>query len=165
MYDSTPEALRMKTFSLAAAVRANDPVRRTCRCSKLAYSIIDHQILNYAKPDWLIAVSGRRFQGRIEDPRKTWKLSLDVESFKRWYDYSRARDDMLAATHTDYAPWHIVQADDKKRARLNCISHFLSQIPYQVLPQDKIILGKRNMKGSYEDTAAIAEFGYIPEKY
>lgn len=108
----------------------------------------------------------RRFQGRIEDPRKTWKLSpMDVESFKRWYDYSRARDDMLAATHTEHAPWHLVQADDKKRARLNCISHFLSQIPYQVLPRDKITLGKRNMKGSYDDTAAIAEFGYIPEKY
>jgi len=109
---------------------------------------------------------GRRFRRRIDDPRKTWKLSpMDVESFRRWYDYSRARDDMLAATHTESAPWHLVQADDKKRARLNCISHLLSQIPYQELPRDKVTLGKRNMKGSYDDQASIAEFGFIPEKY
>ena len=108
----------------------------------------------------------RRFRRRIEDLRKTWKLSpMDVESFKRWYDYSQARDDMLAATHTEPAPWHLVQADDKKRARLNCISHFLGQIPYQELPRDKVTLGKRNMKGSYDDKASIAEFGFIPERY
>ena len=108
----------------------------------------------------------RRFRRRIEDPRKTWKLSpMDVESFKRWYDYSQARDDMLAATHTEPAPWHLVQADDKKRARLNCISHLLGQIPYQELPRDKVTLGKRNMKGSYDDKASIAEFGFIPERY
>ena len=108
----------------------------------------------------------RRFQARIEDPRKVWKLSpMDVESFKRWYDYSRARDDMLAATHTDYAPWHVVRADDKKRARLNCISHFLSQIPYKKLPREKVTLGKRNMKGKYDDQSSFADFGHIPEKY
>ena len=109
---------------------------------------------------------GRRFRRRIDDPRKTWKLSpMDVESFRRWYDYSRARDDMLAATHTESAPWHLVQADDKKRARLNCISHLLGQIPYQELPRDKVTLGKRNMKGSYDDKASIEEFGFIPERY
>ena len=108
----------------------------------------------------------RRFQRRIEDPRKTWKLSpMDVESFKRWYQYSRARDDMLAATHTDYAPWFVVQADDKRHARLNCISHFLSQIPYQALPRDKVNLGKRNMQDSYDDDATIRQFGFIPEKF
>ena len=108
----------------------------------------------------------RRFRRRIEDLRKTWKLSpMDVESFKRWYDYSQARDDILASTHTEPAPWHLVQADDKKRARLNCISHLLGQIPYQELPQDKVTLGKRNMKGSYDDKASIAEFGFIPERY
>ena len=108
----------------------------------------------------------RRFERRIEDPRKTWKLSpMDVESFKRWYDYSRARDDMLKATHTGYAPWHLVQADDKKRARLNCISHFLSQIRYKELPREKVILGKRNMKGKYDDEASIADFNFIPETY
>ena len=90
----------------------------------------------------------RRFQARIDDPRKVWKLShMDVESFNRWYDYSRARDDMLAATHTDWAPWYIVRADNKRRARLNCISHFLSQIPYKKLSRDKVDLGKRSKKG------------------
>ena len=90
---------------------------------------------------------------------------MDVESFKRWYDYSRARDDMLKATHTGYAPWHLVQADDKKRARLNCIAHFLSQIPYEDLPQEKVTLGKRNMKGKYDDEASLADYKYIPQKY
>jgi polyphosphate kinase 2 (PPK2 family) len=108
----------------------------------------------------------RRFQARIDDPRKVWKLSpMDVESFKRWYDYSRARDDMLAATSTDYAPWHLVRADVKKHARLNCISHFLSQIPYEALPREKIKLGKRNTKDKYNDQASVADFDYIPEKF
>jgi polyphosphate kinase 2 (PPK2 family) len=108
----------------------------------------------------------RRFRARIEDPRKVWKLSpMDVESFRRWYDYSRARDDMLAATSTDYAPWHIVQADSKKHARLNCISHLLSQIPYKKLPREKVELGKRNKRGKYDDQASIAAFSRIPEKY
>jgi hypothetical protein len=90
---------------------------------------------------------------------------MDVESFKRWYEYSRARDDMLAATNTDYAPWRVVRADDKKRARLNCISHLLGQIPYEELPREKIDLGKRSMKGKYDDEATIREFSFIPEKY
>ena len=108
----------------------------------------------------------RRFRRRMDDPRKTWKLSpMDVESFKRWYDYSRARDAMLAATHTDYAPWHLVQADDKKRARLNCIAHFLSQVPYKKLPREKVVLGKRNMRGKYDDEGSIADFGFIRERY
>jgi polyphosphate kinase 2 len=108
----------------------------------------------------------RRFEARISDPRKTWKLSpMDVESFKRWYDYSHARDDMIAATSTDHAPWHIVRADSKKRARLNCISHLLSQIPYKELPHVKINLGKRNSKGAYDDEAFITKFGTIPEPY
>jgi len=106
----------------------------------------------------------RRFLARIEDPRKVWKLSpMDVESFKRWYDYSRARDDMIAATSTDYAPWHIVRADSKKRARLNCIAHLLSQVPYKKLPREKVELGKRNMKGKYDDQASIDSFTAIPE--
>ena len=108
----------------------------------------------------------RRFRARIEDPRKVWKLSpMDVASFSRWYDYSRARDDMIAATSMDYAPWHVVRADSKKRARLNCISHLLSQFPYKDLPLDKVKLGKRNTKGSYDDEASIAKFNVIPEKY
>ena len=108
----------------------------------------------------------KRFRARIEDPRKTWKLSpMDVESFTRWYDYSRARDDMLAATDTDFAPWHVVRADSKKHARLNCISHLLSQIPYETVPLDKVDLGKRSRKGSYDDKASIAHFKAVPEVY
>ena len=108
----------------------------------------------------------RRFQRRIDDPRKTWKLSpMDLESFKRWYEYSRARDAMLAATSTDYAPWHVIRADDKKRARLNCISHLLSQIPYKELPRAKVVLGKRNVKGKYDDQASMANLNFVPEKY
>lgn len=116
--------------------------------------------------DISMAEQERRFQARIDDPRKIWKLSpMDLESFKRWYDYSRARDDMLAATSTGWAPWHIVNADNKRRARLNCISHFLSQIPYKKLPRDKVKLGARNMKGKYDDLKPIAQFSLIPEKY
>jgi polyphosphate kinase 2 len=108
----------------------------------------------------------RRFQARIDDPRKVWKLSpMDVESFKRWYEYSRARDDMLAATHTDWAPWYIVRADNKRRARLNCISHLLSLIPHSELAREKVELGKRNMKGKYDDQMSIAQYNFVPEKY
>ena len=108
----------------------------------------------------------RRFQARIDDPRKVWKLSpMDVASFNRWYDYSRARDEMLAATHSDWAPWNIVRADNKRRARLNCISHLLSQVPYKKLTFDKVKLGKRSMKGRYDDQASIAQYRFISEKY
>ena len=73
----------------------------------------------------------RRLEARIDDPRKIWKLSpMDLKSYGRWYDYSRARDDMFKATDTPWAPWHVVRSDDKRRARLNVISHLLSQIPY-----------------------------------
>ncbi len=105
----------------------------------------------------------RRFRARITDPRKLWKLSpMDVESYKRWYDYSRARDAMLKATDTDRAPWHIVQADDKRRARLNCISHLLSQIPYKDLTGKPVKLGKRNTKGKYDDQASVAKRRFVP---
>lgn len=108
----------------------------------------------------------RRFQSRIDDPRKIWKLSpMDLESYKRWYSYSRARDRMLAATDTDHAPWHIVRSDDKRRARLNCISHLLSQIPYEELPRKKVHLGKRNMKGKYDDNSSLEGRHFIPERH
>jgi polyphosphate kinase 2 len=108
----------------------------------------------------------RRFQQRIEDPRKIWKLSpMDIESYHRWYQYSRARDRMLVATDTDHAPWHIVRSDDKKRARLNCISHLLSQFPYKDLPREKVKLGKRSMKGKYDDQASLEGRKFIPEKF
>jgi hypothetical protein len=88
-----------------------------------------------------------------------------VASFKRWYEYSRARDDMLAATSTRHAPWYIVPADNKRRARLNCISHLLSMVPYKKLPREAVKLGKRRMKGQYDDHESIARFRFIPEKY
>lgn len=106
----------------------------------------------------------RRFKARINDPRKTWKLSpMDIESFNRWYDYSHARDRMLAATDTDHAPWHIVRSDNKKQARLNCITHLLSQIPYREVSREKVKLGKRSMKGKYDDIAAIKDANFIEE--
>jgi polyphosphate kinase 2 len=108
----------------------------------------------------------RRFQQRIDDPRKVWKLSpMDVESYNRWHQYSRARDRMLEATDTDNSPWHIVRSNDKKRARLNCISHLLSQIPYEETQREKVKLGKRSMKGGYDDQATLAGRRFIPEKY
>ncbi len=108
----------------------------------------------------------RRFRGRIEDPRKIWKLSpMDLESYRRWYQYSIARDHMLAATDTDWAPWYIVHADNKRRARLNCISHFLSLFDYTDIPREKIELGKRDMSGKYDDAASLEGRTVIPEKY
>ena len=108
----------------------------------------------------------RRFKDRIHDTRKTWKLSpMDTESYKRWYDYSRARDAMLTATDTEYAPWYIVHSDDKKRARLNCISHLLSLIPYKDPRLEEVKLGKRNLKDKYDDEAALKGRRFIPAKY
>lgn len=108
----------------------------------------------------------RRFKSRIEDPRKIWKLSsMDLESYKRWYQYSKARDRMLESTDTEHAPWHIVSSDDKRRARLNCIAHFLSQIPYKEFPGEKFNLGNRNKKGEYDDTVSLESRHFIPEIY
>jgi polyphosphate kinase 2 len=91
-----------------------------------------------------------RFQERIDDPRKIWKLSgMDLESHHRWYDFSRARDAMFAATDTDEVPWYVVNADDPRRARLNCIRHLLSKIPYEELPREPIKLGKRQSANGY----------------
>jgi polyphosphate kinase len=92
----------------------------------------------------------RRIQERIDDPRKIWKLSpMDLKSYSRWYDYSRARDDMFEATDSEWAPWHAVRTDDKRQARLNIISHLLSQIPYEELPRPKIKLPKRQKSHGY----------------
>jgi polyphosphate kinase 2 len=108
----------------------------------------------------------RRFRARVHDPRKTWKLSpMDVESYHRWYQFSRARDAMLAATDTEFAPWHIVRADNKRRARLNCIAHLLSQIPYQEVERDEPRLGKRRIKGAYDDVATLAGRRFVPESW
>lgn len=94
----------------------------------------------------------RRFLGRINDGRKIWKLSpMDLESHRRWYDYSRVRDEMFLATDSSFAPWYIVNADDKKRARLNCISHLLSVIPYKELKQKPVELPERQKPHGYTE--------------
>jgi polyphosphate kinase 2 len=105
-----------------------------------------------------------RFEERINDYRKIWKLSpMDLESHRRWYDYSRARDEMFAATDTDASPWYVVDSHDQRRGRLNCISHFLSLIPYEEVPHDKVKLPKRQSKGDYVEPDY--PFRRIPEKY
>lgn len=108
----------------------------------------------------------RRFKARIEDPVRQWKLSpMDIESYSRWYDYSRARDLMLKHTDTEYAPWHIVRSDDKKRARLNVIAHILSQIPYKKVDRAKVKLPSRSNKRAYDDQSSIADRRYVAEKF
>jgi polyphosphate kinase 2 len=108
----------------------------------------------------------RRFEARINDPLRQWKLSpMDLPSRKRWYDYSRARDIMLKRTDTRFAPWYIVRSDDKRAARLNTISHVLSQIPHKKLRQEKIKLPGRSSKRAYDDDASIARRRFVPERY
>lgn len=107
----------------------------------------------------------RRFEARIDDPMRQWKLSpMDVESWTRWYDYSRARDAMFEATDTEYAPWYVVRSDDKKRARLNCIAHLLSLIPYEDVKREKVKLPKRSNKGKYDDQITLEGRRFVPEK-
>lgn len=94
----------------------------------------------------------RRLEARIDDGRKIWKLSpMDLKSYSRWFDYSRARDEMFANTDTPFAPWFVANADDKKRLRLNIIHHLLSQIPYEELPREKVKLPKRQERGDYRE--------------
>ncbi len=108
----------------------------------------------------------RRFEARIADPIRQWKLSpMDLESYARWYDYSRARDMMLEATDTEEAPWFVVRSDDKRRARLNCIAHLLSLIPYKKVARDKVKLPKRSKKGEYDDQAVLKGRHFVPETY
>ena len=100
---------------------------------------------------------------RIDDPLRQWKLSpMDVESWGRWYEYSRARDIMLEATDTEASPWHILRSDDKRRARLNCISHILTLIPYKKIARSKVKLPKRTNKGKYDDEASLQGRRIIP---
>ncbi|HKQ54492.1 MAG TPA: polyphosphate kinase 2 [Methyloceanibacter sp.] len=108
----------------------------------------------------------RRFEARLDDPIRQWKLSdMDLPSRERWYDYSRARDMMLEATDTDFAPWYILHSDDKKRARLNLLTHFLGSIPYKASKREKIDLPSRNKKGAYDDEATIEDRRWIKEKF
>jgi polyphosphate kinase 2 len=106
----------------------------------------------------------RRLTARINDGRKTWKLTpMDLKSYSRWYDYSRARDEMFAATDLDFAPWYVARSDDKKRARLNIITHILKHIPYKELPREKVKLPPRQKAGSYKESDHPVRF--VAEKF
>jgi polyphosphate kinase len=106
----------------------------------------------------------RRLEARIDDGRKLWKLSpMDLKSYNRWYDYSRARDDMFAATDTEFAPWYVARSDDKKRARLNIITHLLGKIPYKSVPQAKVKLPQRQKAGGYKEPDY--PFKFVEERY
>jgi polyphosphate kinase 2 (PPK2 family) len=108
----------------------------------------------------------RRFLARINDPLRQWKLTpMDLESYRRWYDYSKARDLMLEATDSKHAPWYIVRTDDKRRARLNCISQILSRIPYKKIRHEKVKLPKRLDKHIYDDRASLKGRHFVAEKY
>jgi polyphosphate kinase len=106
----------------------------------------------------------RRLESRIDDARKIWKLSpMDLKSYSRWYDYSRARDEMFEATDTGFAPWHVARTDDKRRGRLNIITHLLGSIPYKKAPRDKVKLPERQKRGGYREPSY--PFKYIDERF
>jgi polyphosphate kinase 2 (PPK2 family) len=108
----------------------------------------------------------RRFEARIEDPLRQWKLSpMDTESYRLWYDYSRARDLMFKATNSKHAPWNVIRSDDKRRARLNCIAHLLKVIPYKQMRNQKVKLPKRSGKGRYNDQSGLRGMKFVEERY
>lgn len=108
----------------------------------------------------------RRFEARIDDPLRQWKLSpMDLPSRSKWFEYSRARDMMLDATDTEHAPWHVLRSDDKKRARLNCIRHILDLIPHENVDREKVKLPDRSMKGAYDDQASLECRKFVKDRY
>src|SRR6201995_5485490 len=108
----------------------------------------------------------RRFLARIDDPMRQWKLSpMDTESYRRWYDYSRARDMMFKATDSKHAPWNVIRSDDKRRARLNCIAHILDAIPYKKVSREKVRLPKRSDKGRYDDQRGLRGMKFVAQQY
>ena len=108
----------------------------------------------------------RRFRGRIDDPIRQWKLSpMDTESYRRWYEYSHARDLMFEATHSKHARWHIIRSDHKRHARLNCIAHVLKSIPFKRVSRDPVRLPKRSHKGRYDDQALLRGMKFVAERY
>jgi len=117
---------------------------------------------------WLEVSPGeqkRRFQARMDDPLRQWKLSpTDLESRRLWYEYSKARDQMMEATDTDDAPWHIVGSDDKKRARLSLIRHLLKQFPYERIKREAVKPVGRSRKHAYDDVTPMKQRRWIPEK-
>lgn len=129
--------------------------------------IVDNGILFFKF--WLEVsedVQEKRFQDRIDDPVKQWKLSpVDLPSREKWFEYSRARDDMLSATDTNFAPWCIVASDDKRRARLNLIRHFLDAVPYEAQASDPVVLPPRRMENAYDDRESIADRRWIHGPY
>jgi polyphosphate kinase len=134
-------------------------------CPQFEHAIVDDGII--LVKFWLEVSDEeqeRRFKARIKDPLRQWKLSpMDLASRSKWYEYSRARDVMLKATDTDFAPWIIVPSDDKKRARLNCIRHLLRGIPHKDAPRTKIKLPKRSTKGGYDDVASLKGLQFVEE--
>jgi polyphosphate kinase 2 len=108
----------------------------------------------------------RRFRARIDDPLRQWKLSpMDTASYRRWYDYSRARDLMLKATNSKHAPWTIIRSDDKRRARLNCIAHLLRAISFRKISREKTRLPRRSDKGRYDDQAGLRGLKFVTARY
>jgi polyphosphate kinase len=134
-------------------------------CPEFEHAIVDDGIL--LVKFWLEvsdAEQKRRFEARMKDPLRQWKLSpIDLPSRGKWFEYSRARDLMLKATDTEFAPWTIVPSDDKERARLNCIRHLLKAIPHEKAPHAKVKLPKRSMKGAYDDVATLKGLRFVEE--
>jgi polyphosphate kinase len=146
---------------------ANDHRRFLALCPEVEKHIVDGGIILIKL--WLevgMAEQERRFAARIDDPLRQWKLSpMDVESYRRWYEYSRARDLMFQATHSRHAPWHIVRSDDKRRARLNCISHILKSIPFKKVRRDKIKMPNRSNENRFDDQATLRRMSFVAERY
>jgi polyphosphate kinase len=136
-------------------------------CPQIEKYIVDAGIILIKL--WLevgIEEQEQRFRARIEDPLRQWKLSpMDTESYRRWYDYSRARDLMLKATNSKHAPWIVIRSDDKRRARLNCIAHLLKTIPHRKISRDKIRLPRRSDKHRYNDQASMRRMTFVTERY
>jgi polyphosphate kinase 2 len=148
-------------------VNAQEHHRFLRLCPQIEQYIVDAGIILIKL--WLeVGMEGQeeRFRARIDDPIRQWKLSpMDIESYRRWYDYSRARDLMLDATDSKHAPWHLVRSDDKRCARLNAISHVLASIPYKKVKHAKVKLPKRSMKGKYDDEASLKGRRFVAERY
>ncbi len=136
-------------------------------CDRFEHALIDDGIVLVKY--WLTVSAEeqlRRFEARINEPLRQWKLSpTDLESVRRWYDYSLARDRMFASSDTDFAPWHIVRSDDKRRARLNCIHHLLDCIEYEEIPRGPVEIPQRDTTRQYDDVATLAERRFVPEIY
>ena len=136
-------------------------------CDRFERSLVDDGIILIK---YWISVSAkeqeRRFRARIEDPLRQWKLSpTDLESVRQWFKYSIARDTMFTATDTEFAPWYIVRSDDKRRARLNCIRHLLSCVPYEDVPHEKIRIPERDTTHEYDDEESLTVRHFVPEHY